>query len=256
MVQVIFFFRTKNKKEDFIMNQKKFNKNITCTQMEDTAENTMQQKGSSNKFLSYKFEIMDDENIYSISFDAELAQEETKKMLESVQNCLYEKTADYIQKYLEQSNIAYTGFVASRKPLSHSRTIELAKMFLHSENDSSLDIYTSNADIYYAIIDHQQSDNKNNCEGCYIVIQKIPALNKFQHKYNIIGQTFSYSETNNDEYGYFAIRVNKDNGLVNNITMSSGEPVLPSFGCVDMLGILLNIDSIQTVEQIEKIAVK
>ena len=236
------------------MNQKNFTSNITSTQKEDTPESTMKQ--SRDSFLSYRFEIMGDDNIYYVSFNGKLTDEETRKMLESIQNCLYEKISDAIQMYLKQNNLAYSDFIASRKPLEHSRTIELAKMFLHSENDSSLDIYTSNADIYYAIIDHQQSDNKNNCEGCYIVIQKIPALNKFQHKYNIIGQTFSYSETNNDEYGYFAIRVNKDNGLVNNITMSSGEPVLPSFGCVDMLGILLNIDSIQTVEQIEKIAVK
>lgn len=150
------------------MNQKTFNKNISSTQATYAPEKAMLQ----NRGLSYRFEIMDDGNIYSISFNAGLTQEETKKILESVQNCLYEKTAGYIQKYLEQSNIAYTGFVASRKPLSHNRTMKLAEMFLHSETCISLDNYTSNADIYYAIIDHQQSDNKGNCEGCYIVVQR------------------------------------------------------------------------------------
>ncbi len=234
------------------MNQKTFNKNISSTQATYAPEKAMLQ----NRGLSYRFEIMDDGNIYSISFNAGLTQEETKKILESVQNCLYEKTAGYIQKYLEQSNIAYTGFVASRKPLSHSRAMKLAEMFLHSETCISLDNYTSNADIYYAIIDHQQSDNKGNCEGCYIVVQKTPVLSKCQHKYSIIGQTSSCNETNSDEYGYFAIRVNKDNGLVNNITMSSGEPVLPSFGCIDLVSLLLNIDNMQTAEQVVKIALK
>ena len=145
---------------------------------------------------------MDDGNIYSISFRGKLADEETKKMLESIQNCLYEKAAGCIQTYLEQNNIAYTGFVASRKPLSHSRTMKLAELFLHSETCINLDNYTSNADIYYAIIDHQQSDNKGNCEGCYIVVQKTPVLSKCQHKYSIIGQTSSCNETNSDEYGY------------------------------------------------------
>ena len=209
-----------------------------------------------NGGLSYRSEIMDDVNIYSISFDAGLTQEETKKMLESVQNCLYEKTAGYIQKYLEQSNIAYTGFVASRKPLIHSRTMKLAELFLHSETCINLDNYTSNADIYYAIIDHQQSDNKGNCEGCYIVFQKTPVLSKCQHKYSIIGQTSSCNETNSDEYSYFAIRESKENELINNITMSSGEPVLPSFGCIDLISLLLNIDSMQTAEQVVKIALK
>ena len=127
--------------------------------------------------------------------------------------------------------------------------MKLAELFLHSETCINLDNYTSNADIYYAIIDHQQSDNKGNCEGCYIVVQKTPVLSKCQHKYSIIGQTFSCNETNSDEYGYFAIRVN-------NITMSSGEPVLPSFGCIDLVSLLLNIDSMQTAEQVVKIALK
>lgn len=234
------------------MNQKTFKKNISSTQATYAPEKAMLYNGG----LSYRFEIMDDGNIYSISFDAGLTQEETKKMLESVQNCLYEKTAGYIQKYLEQSNIAYTSFVASRKPLTHSKAMKLTELFLHSENCISLDTHTSNADIYYAIIDHQQSDNKGKCEGCYIVAQKTPVLSKCQHKYSIIGQTFSCNETNSDEYGYFAIRVNKDNGLVNNIALSSGEPVLPSFGCIDLPTLLLNIDNIQTAEQVIEIAVK
>lgn len=238
------------------MNQKKFNKNITCTQMGDIAENTIQQKGSSNKFLSYKFEIMENENIYSASFDGKLTQQETEKMLESIQNCLYEKMANVIQMYLEQNNIAYTSFVASRKPLIHNRIMKLAELFLHSEPCRSLDTHTSNSDIYYAIIDHQQPDNKNNCEGCYIVIKRIPALNKCQHKYIIIGQTFSYNETNSDEYGYFVIRKTKDNGLMDNVALSSGETVLPSFGCIDLAALLLNIDSIQTAQQAIEIAVK
>ena len=98
------------------MDQKKFSKNITCTQMEVTVENIMQQKESSNKFLSYKFEIMENENIYFTSFDGKLTQQEIEKMLEAIQNCLYEKIADVIQMYLEQNNIVYTGFVAGRKP--------------------------------------------------------------------------------------------------------------------------------------------
>ena len=234
------------------MNQKTLKKNISSTQATYAPEKAMLYNGG----LSYRVEIMDDGNIYSISFDAGLTQEETKKMLESVQNCLYEKTAGYIQKYLEQSNIAYTDFVASRKPLIHSRTMKLAELFLHSENCISLDTHTSNADIYYAIIDHQQSDNKGNCEGCYIVFQKTPVLSKCQHKYSIIGQTFSCNETNSDEYSYFAIRESKENELINNIALSSGEPVLPSFGCIDLPTLLLNIDNIQRTEQVIEIAVK
>lgn len=236
------------------MNRKNSNKNITGTQVEDAPKSPIQQ--GRNKFLSYRLEVIDDENIYSSSFKGNLTEEETQEMLESIQNCLYEKMADCIQMYLEQNSITYTNFVANRKPLEYNRAMELAELFLHSETCSSLNTHTSNADIYYAIIDHQQLDNKSNCEGCYIVTRKTPALNNCQHKYNIIGQIFSCNETNSDEYGYFAVRENKDNELVNNIVLSYGEPVLPTFGCVDLTALLLDIDNIRTIGQTKKAAVK
>ena len=61
------------------MNQKKLNKNIADTQLEDTIESTMQQ--CRDKGLSYKLEIMDDENIYSVSFEGKLTEKDTKKIL-------------------------------------------------------------------------------------------------------------------------------------------------------------------------------
>ena len=63
------------------MNQKTLKKNISSTQATYAPEKAMLYNGG----LSYRFEIMDDGNIYSISFDAGLTQEETKKMLESIQ---------------------------------------------------------------------------------------------------------------------------------------------------------------------------
>ena len=58
------------------MNQKIFNKNIPSTQATYAPEKTMHQ----NSGLSYKFEIMDDKNIYSISFDGKLTEEEIKEI--------------------------------------------------------------------------------------------------------------------------------------------------------------------------------
>jgi len=76
------------------------------------------------------------------------------------------------------------------------------------------------------------------------------------NQYHIIGQTFNYNETVCNESGYFAIRKNRNDVFLDNVIVSASEPVLPSFGCVDMTGILLNIDNIQTTEQVTKIALK
>lgn len=236
------------------MNQKNFNSNITSTQKEDTPESTMQQ--DRDCFLSYRFEIMEDDNIYSVSFNGKLTDEETRKMLKSIQNCLYEKIPDAIQMYLEQNNLAYSGFVSTKKPLEHSKVMELAGSLLYPGSNSSLDSYFRNADTCYVIVDHQKWISENCCQGCYFAVKTAHPIDKGLYQYHIIGQTFNYDETTGDESGYFAIRANRDYGYLDNIVISDSGPVLPSSGCVDMLGILLNIDSIQTVEQIEKIAVK
>lgn len=236
------------------MNQKNFNSNITSTQKEDTPESTMQQ--SRDSFLSYKFEIMEDDNIYYVSFNGKLTDEETRKMLESIQNCLYEKIPDAIQMYLEQNNLAYSNFVSTKKPLEHSKVMELAGLLLHSDDCSDFDRCFGNADICYLIADHQKWTAENYCHGCYFAVKKTLTKSESSCKYNIIGQTFNYNEINGDENGYFTIRESRNKEALYNIAVSDNGPVLPAFGCVDILGILLNIDNIQAIEQIEKIAVK
>jgi len=236
------------------MYQKKLNKNITVTQKEDVLESIMQHGRDS--FLSYRFEIMDDDNIYSISFREKLADGETKKILEATQNCLYEKTADCIQTYLEQHNIACSNFISSKIPLNHTKAMELAELLLNSDNCSGFDSYFWNTDIYYLIVDHQKWVAENCCHGCYFAVKKTLTESESSCKYNIIGQTFRYNEVTDNENYYFAIRESRNNGSLYNIVVSDSEPVLPSFGCIDMMGILLNIDSIQTVEQVKKIAIK
>lgn len=236
------------------MNQKNFNNNITGTQKEGTTESTMQQGRDS--FLSYKFEVMGDDNIYSVSFNGKLTDEETRKMLEPIKNCLYEKIPDAIQMYLEQNNLAYSGFVSTKKPLEHSKVMELADSLLYSGSNSSLDSYFRNADTCYVIVDHQKWISENCCQGCYFAVKIAYPIDKGLYQYHIIGQTFNYDETTGDESGYFAIRTNRDDGYLDNIALSSGEPVLPSFGCIDLPTLLLDINNIQRTEQVIEIAVK
>ncbi len=237
------------------MNQKNFKSNITGTQKEDAPKSIIQQDRDKG-LLSYKFEIMDDDNIYSISFRGKLADGETKKILEATQNCLYEKIADCIQTYLKQHNIAYSYFISNKMPLNHTKAMELAELLLNSDNCSSFDSYFGNADTYYLIADHQKWVAENCCQGCYFAVKIAHPIDKGLYQYHIIGQTFNYDETTGDESGYFAIRTNRDYGYLDNIALSSGEPVLPPFGCVDIMSVLLSIDNIQTAEQIIEIAVK
>lgn len=236
------------------MYQKKLNKNITGTQKEDALESIMQQ--DRDKFLSYRFEVMGNDNIYSVSFDGRLSENESKKLLAALRNCLYENMADCIQKHMEQHNIAYSDFISSKIQLEHSKVMELTELLLHSDNCSSFASYFGNADTCYVIADHQKWIAENCCQGCYFAVKKTLTESENSCKYNIIGQTFRCNETTDDENCYFAIRESRNNGSLYNIVVSDSEPVLPSFGCVDIMSVLLNIDNIQTAEQIKKIAIK
>ena len=234
------------------MNQKIFNKNIPSTQATYAPEKAMLY----NSGLSYKFEIMDDKNIYSISFDGKLTEEEIKQMLSAMRNCLYENTADAIQKYLEQNNLVYSGFASTKKPLEHTIAMKFAELLLDSGTCSSLDRHIGNTDIFYAIADHQKWISENCCHGFYFAVKRILSESESLCKYNIIGQTFNYNQITDDESAYFAIRENMNDELLYNIAVSKSEPVLPTFGCVDIMNILLDIDNIKTAEQTIQIAVK
>lgn len=235
------------------MNKKESNKSTISLQKTKIPVTKQQDK---DRFLSYKFEILDDENIYSISFDGKLAEEEIKEMLSAIQKCLYENAADAIQKYLEQNKLIYCGFVFTRKPLEHTMAMEFAELLLVSGTCDSLDRHIGNTDIFYVIADHQKWTTENCCQGCYFAAKKTISESENLYRYNIIGQAFNYNQTTDYESGCFAIRENRDSKELFNVDTSSGETILPAFGCVDMIGLLSNIDSIQTIGQAKKIAIK
>ena len=141
-------------------------------------------------------------------------------------------------------------------PLKHNKTMELAELLLHAGTCGNFDNCFGNADIFYTIADHQKWIREDCCHGCYYVVKRIHSSINGLYHYCIIGQTFRYNETTGDESGYFAIRQNRTDGFLNTIVLSSGEPILSTFGCVDMFGVLLNIESIQTIEQAKKSAIR
>lgn len=132
------------------MNQKNLNKNITGIQVEDAPKSIIQQ--NRDRGLYYRFEVMEDDNIYSVSFNGKLTENEAKKLLVALRNCLYENIADCIQTYLEQHNLAYSDFISSKIPSEHNKIMELAGLLLHSDRCSGFESYFGNADTYYLIV--------------------------------------------------------------------------------------------------------
>ena len=202
----------------------------------------------------YRFEFGNDEKIYSTQFIGELPLGADTGILREVRKHLLEASSKIIWSFLEHNHIGYSHFTSSIKALEHDKIMEQADFLLHSCSCSPMDEYLKEANFYYASIDYQKHLTCSHCKGCYYVVKRVATAHDRISHCKIIGQSF-------DDYGdvaqgYFAIRETRDSNVLFDIAKESGELVFPSFGCVDTLNLLINIDQIKTIKQAKEAAIR
>ncbi len=206
------------------------------------------------KEQKYRFDFGTDDKLYVVIFNGKIPQAELKGLLSSLGNCLYGKMPEAILLYLEQHHFEFSDYNSIEIPLENHSVMEWAGYLLHSDTYKKVDENLENADIYYAVMDYQDTTPDGDREGCYFTVQRTVCGNgEFQH--NAIVQTYFYNKGSCDENGHFVIRKSKD-GILYNIDSLEGEPALPTFGCVDLVSLLPNIENFQTKEDVLKTAVK
>lgn len=203
---------------------------------------------------AYRFEFRGDDSLYAGSFQGRLTPEDIRGVLEALHGQAYQNCPETIRSYLHCHNLENYHFKAEVSPLDHGAVMSLAEDMLRSCSCGCIDSHTGGADNYFAVTDHQKQINNGCSEGCYLAMQRIMD-NKACH-YRIIGQTFTCNTHNGSTDAYFAIRSGGQNRKLHNLDGSAGEPVLPPFGCVDMAGTLMEIESLITAEQVKKTALK
>lgn len=206
-------------------------------------------------FLSYQFRFGSDEKLYTVSFKGIIPEPEICRMLESARMYLYRDCAEAIHSYLDRHSLPYSDFISGSAVLKHSGVMASAGMLLHTASCQDLDKWTGNADICYALMDHQKWIYSG-CEGCCYAVMKTHARYSNDHRYHIIGQTFQYHEPGCTEQAYFAIRTGTGTSCLYNIETNTEYSVLPSFGSVDMINLLLNIRHIHSAGQAEQTALQ
>lgn len=201
---------------------------------------------------TYRFEFGCNEKIYSTQFAAVLPFGANTGILREVRKHLLEESSAIIWSYLEHNHIGFTHFTSSIKAISHNKLMEQADFLLHSRFCSPIDEHLKETTFYYASMDYQKRFTDSHCKGCYYVIKRFSAAHNRIPQCKIIGQIFEdYKDTSQ---GYFAIREARNNHLLLDISKTSDEPVFPSFGCVDTLNLLIDIDQIKTIEQAKEAA--
>lgn len=200
-----------------------------------------------------RFDFGTDNKLYVVLFHGKITWKETAEMLASLQNCSYEKMHRAIPLYLKKHHLEYSDFVSVELPLENKNVIGWAKYPLHSDICNKINEMLKDTDIFCSVVDYQQTAPDGSTNGCYLAVKKIFTADK-RCKYHMIGQTFAFDKRYYDERGYFAIRTNNENSRLRDIDTSAGEPVLPTFGCVDLISLLQNMDNLHTAEQVTETA--
>lgn len=201
---------------------------------------------------TYLFELGSEEKIYSITFNGRISDTETQKILEVMHRQPYRNCFEAVWAYLEQNKLEYSHFKTELSPSIHGDIMTRADIILKSLSKDAVDRQIGRADNYYAVMDYQKI-NAFCCEGCYYAISR--SLNGESNSCHIIGQTFTCDTRDENQSGYFAIRIG-DCQQLHDLDIKTDNLIFPAFGCMDMLGVLLNINAIHTAKEAEKIAVK
>lgn len=207
---------------------------------------------------TYCFAFGSDEKLHKVSFQGNLPNDVTDMLLEAAGKATYEKAGDAIHAYLEKTHLKYYNFEFKESYLNHKKIMEWANTLLNSDTSSAIDASTGNTDHYYAVIDYQKWIQKDQCEGCYLAIKRDISNKTYERtfKYHLIGQTFILNESDDKSINHFAIRRKDGHSPFHNLYISMGRPVLPTFGCVDLIELLRNIDHIHNATQAKAISIK
>lgn len=203
---------------------------------------------------TYRFEFGCDGKIYSTYFSGAIPPGTDSRILEEVRRCLFKESSQTIRSYLEQNNIKYSHFCSGVEKLGHGRIMEAADSLLCSRPVLNAGSRLRECSHYYAAMDHQKKTGSSHYAGCYYAVKRISDAYAGISGCKVIGQT--YEENDGDLQGYFAIRESRDNQCLYDIEKVTDEPPFPAFGCVDVLNLLVNIDTIETVYQAQKAALR
>lgn len=203
---------------------------------------------SSSISQTYCFRLISDNEQFQTTFRGNISMDDVRNILNALQNHLYADSGKIIGGYLMQHPLEYSNLHFEASKADHQEIMACADILLHSGSVHPIDMVIGGADNYYVIIDHQVFFDGNTCEGCCFAVKKTTSECNGQSICSIIGQSFTSNVSDTDPLGFFAIRSSKGSSQFHNI-LRVPQPVILTFGCIDLIGLLLDIEHIRTAQQ-------
>lgn len=205
---------------------------------------------------TFHFEFGADEGVCSASFRGVIPELEIRCMLKSLHKQTYTRCTEAIHSYLDTHQLEYWDFNSVRTRLEHDAVMKTADSLLHAGTCECMDKRIGGADCYYSIMDYQRLSGRECCEGCYYAVSRTLSRQEYPYEYHIICQTFQYDVSGCSEHSCFAIRRNEGERCLHTLDHEDGQPILSTFGCVDLMGLLINITETTTKQQAAGLANK
>lgn len=212
------------------------------------------QKHQKTEIQTYRIAFGGDDYLYTVSFRAAMNQTEINRLLDITRGRLYEQLSETVRQCLDLSCLEYSDFVSGAERLEHGKVMESAASLLHDRSCLCLDRLAGGADVFYGIMDHQRQIGRNCFEGCYFAVSRTVSRKNSRAECHVIGQEFRYDTSSGREHSFFAIRKIEGGQPIYTLEEAFGCPVLSLFGCVDVAGLLVDIQSIKTKEHAARLA--
>lgn len=218
------------------------------------------EKNNTKKYLcgvparTFRFEFGTDDGIWSASFKGIIPEQEVSHMIEDIHRQSYAGCAEAIRSYLDTHRLEYWDFTSVHTRLEHDTVMKLADSLLYVGDCERMDERSGNADVYYSVMDYQCYTGQECYEGCYYAVSRTFSMQEYPYEYHIICQKFQYDISGDMEQSRFAIRRNEGGHRLHTLDQADGQPVLPVFGCIDMLRLLANIQGVTKRQQAVELA--
>ena len=181
-----------------------------------------------------RLEAGGDGRLYSVSFEAELTGEHVTGMLEAVRRSGDRGAASAAHAFLKRSGLGFSGFSAQEMFPEGRELMHLARAFLHGSREEA-DRLAGDAGRYFLCLDPLQREPDGSGAGCFLAARRAPEGEGF--RWDVAGQEFC---PGSPEECFSAVRIaGAGEGFRDSAVRG---PVFPSFGCVDMAGVLLAME--------------
>ncbi len=217
-------------------------------------KHTAKQNHYGARAQTFLFEFGTDKELRSVAFKGAIPEPEISHILEAAHAHLYVNCAEAIHSYLDAHSLTYSDFTSGRIRLEHASVMASANSLLHADICECMDKKIGSADIYYGVMDYQHQTDRSCFEGCYYAVSRTSSSQKDPYEYHIICQTFQCNTSDSSEHACFAIRKNEGGPQLRTLDQADGEPVLATFGCVDMLRLLIHIRAVTTKQYAAELA--